>query len=127
MECTTLDWNPKCGPDICMDVRDYVAPEGYYDIVAASPDCKELSRARSFKGNVEFADEAAEACVSLCSQAEVLGILENPYGALNRREWIKELDAKKYVVDYCMYSGPRPEIFKVTTAKKATIRRMVPL
>ena len=25
-ECTTLDWNPKCGADIIMDVRNYVAP-----------------------------------------------------------------------------------------------------
>ena len=84
-ECTTLDWNPKCGADITMDVREYEAPECYYDIVAASPDCRELSRARSKKGDAEFADEVCRACVRLCSQAKVLGVLENPLGALDRR------------------------------------------
>ena len=97
-ECTTLDWNPKCGADIVKDVRDYVAPEGYFDIVAASPDCRELSRARSKKGNAEFADEVCQACVRLCSQAKALGVLENPLGALDRREWIQELEARKHVV-----------------------------
>ena len=62
-ECTTLDWNSKVSPDILMDVRDYVAPEGYFGIVAASPDCRELSRARRKKGNVECADDVAQACV----------------------------------------------------------------
>ena len=76
-ECTTLDWSEKVSPDICMDVRDY-APEGDFDIVAASPDCRELSRARSKKGNAAFADEVCQACLRLCSQAKVLGVLENP-------------------------------------------------
>ena len=125
-ECTTLDWNPKCGADIIKDVRDYEAPEGYYDIVAASPDCRELSRARSMKGNAEFADEVCRACVRLCSQAKVLGVLENPLGALDRREWMKELEARKHVVDYCMYSGPRPDDFKVTTAGKQELREWFP-
>ena len=85
-ECTTLDWNPKCGADIVKDVRDYEAPEGYYDVVCASPDCRELSRARSKKGNAAFADEVCQACLRLCKQAKVLGVLENPSGALDRRE-----------------------------------------
>ena len=63
-ECTTLDWNPQCGADFVRDVRDYEDPEGYYDIVAASPDCRELSRARSKKGNAEFADEVCRACAA---------------------------------------------------------------
>ena len=125
-QCTTLDWNPKCGADITMDVRDYVAPEGYFDIVAASPDCRELSRARSKKGNAEFADQVCQACVRLCSQAKVLGILENPLGALDRREWMQELEARKHVVDYCMWSGPRPGDFQVTTAKQQQLHEWFP-
>ena len=125
MECTTLDWNPKCDADLVMDVRDYVAPEGYYDIVAASPDCRELSRARSKKGNAEFADQVCQACVRLCQQAKLLGVLENPLGALDRREWMKEL-GRKHVVDYCMWSGPRPDDFQVTTAKQQHLHEWFP-
>ena len=96
MECTTLDWNPKCGADTCMDVRDYVLPEGQFDIICASPDCAEISRARSWKlGDVSFADEVARACVNLCSQAKLLGVLENPFGALDEREWMSDIEAKK--------------------------------
>ena len=72
-QCTTLDWNEKVSPEICMDVRDYVAPEGYYDVISASPDCRELNRARgSIRGDAKFADEVAQACVRLCSEANVL-------------------------------------------------------
>ena len=65
---------------ITMDVRDYEAPEGYYDIVAASPDCRELSRARSKKGNAEFADQVCQACVRLCSQARRPGEPSGRFG-----------------------------------------------
>ena len=86
-ECTTLDWNPKCGADIVRDVRDYEAPEGYYDIVAASPDCRELSRARSKKGDHEFSDEVGQAGVQMCLRAAArgaIGIIENPQMGLLR-------------------------------------------
>ena len=55
----------------------------------------------------------------LCSQANV-------FGALDRREWMKEVEAKKYVCDYCMYSGQRPEYFEVTTAKKQCLQDWFP-
>ena len=58
-ECVTLDWNEKCGADLQMDVRDFKC-EGYYDVVCASPDCRELSRARNAPGNLEFADSVAQ-------------------------------------------------------------------
>ena len=54
--------------------------------------------------------------MKLCSQAKLLGVLENPFGALDKREWMCDIEAKKYAADYCMWSEPRPEGFEVTTA-----------
>ena len=126
-ECTRLDWNEKVCPDICCDVRDYVLPEGQFDIIAASPDCRELSRARSWKlGNVQLAKSVVMACVNLCRKAKCLGVLENPLGAADSLECMREFEAKKYVVDYCMYSGGRPENFEVTTAKKQQLQDWFP-
>ena len=69
-------------------------------------------------------NQVCQACV-LCLQAKVLGVLENPLGALDRREWMKEL-GRKHVVDYCMYSGPRPGSFQVTTAKQQQLHEWFP-
>ena len=66
-ETTTVDWNEKVCPDICCDVRDLQVPEGFYDVICASPDCREF-RARSDKtGDVDFAS-VLMACVRLCKK-----------------------------------------------------------
>ena len=56
-ETTRVHCDEKVCPDICCDVRDFEVPEGFYDVICASPDCRELSRAKSWKtGDVDFAD-----------------------------------------------------------------------
>jgi len=42
-EVIQLDCDPQFSPDICMDVMEF-EPEGYYDIILASPPCNEFSR-----------------------------------------------------------------------------------
>ena len=50
-ECVTLDWERRCAPDLCMDVRQFRPEEhGDFQIVCASPDCRELSQARRAHG-----------------------------------------------------------------------------
>ena len=120
-ETTRVDWNEKVCPAICCDVRDLEVPEGFYDVICASPDCRELSRARSWKtGDVDFADSVLMACTRLCQKARCLGVLENPLGAADSRECMKEFEANKHIVDDCMYSGSKPADFvrKNTTHKQ---------
>ena len=76
-ETTRVDWN---------DVRDLEVPEGFYDVICASPDCRDFRKT----------GDVLEACVRLCKKAKCLGVLESS------RE-IKDIQATK--VDYCMYSG----------------------
>ena len=37
------------------------------------------------------------------------GILENPRSALPRRPFMKPYESRMQVLDYCVYSGPRPD------------------
>ena len=68
-QCTTLDYNMKIpGTDLYEDVRTFEPTEDY-DVVCCSPDCREISRARSMKGDVAYADEVGKACVRLCLRA----------------------------------------------------------
>ena len=65
-ECTTLDWNTKIpNIDLYQDVRTFEPTEDY-DVVCCSPDCREISRARSKKGDQAYADEVG--CVCACAQ-----------------------------------------------------------
>ena len=96
-ECTTLDYNTQIpGIDLYEDVRTF-EPTEEYDVVCCSPDCREISRARSKKGDQAYADEVGEACVRLCLRAAARGgvdILENPQGALERRPFMQQYEGK---------------------------------
>ena len=113
-ECLTLDWNKRiAGIDFYEDVRTFAAEERDtdYDVICCSPDCREISRARSKKGDHEFSDEVGWACVQMCLRAAArgaIGIIENPQGALERRPFMREYEGLKHTVDYCMWSGERP-------------------
>ena len=126
-ECVTLDW--KCAADLQIDVRDFKC-EGYYDIVCASPDCKELSNARSWTpGNLKFADSVAQACINIILHYVSLGatgILENPKGALERRDYMKQYDHLKCTVDYCQYSGDKPAGYEPTVASRQYLEDWFP-
>ena len=93
IECVTLDWSDHCRPDLLVDVREFAKnpdQEGHFEIVAASPDCKELSKCRSTPGDVELSNETAKACVKSIEHFVAKGgkgFLENPQGALSRQEW----------------------------------------
>ena len=85
-ETTRVDCDEKVCPDIWCDVRDLEVPEGFYDVICASPDCRDFRKT----------GDVLKACVRLCKKAKCLGVLESS------RER-KDLQATK--VDYCMYSG----------------------
>ena len=127
-ECVTLDWNENCGADLVMDVRDFKC-EGYYDVVCASPDCRELSHARSSPGNMEFADSVAKACIHIILHYVSLGavgILENPLCALEKRPYMQEYEDRKHVIDYCKYSGEKPANYELVVASLQSLKDWLP-
>ena len=116
-----LDYNTQIpGIDLYEDVRTFEPTEDYH-VVCCSPDCREISRARSMKGDVAYADSVGEACVRLCLRAAArggVGILENPQGALERRPFMRKYEGLKHTVDYCMWSGERPTGYEPGPAGK---------
>ena len=133
-ECVTLDWNARCAPDLCMDVRGFRPEEhGEFQVVAASPDCRELSQARRAdqkKGSEEFADSVGQACVSIIQfhvARGAVGILENPQQSLPKRPWMRQYAHLSRVVDYCMYSGPRPADFDGSIPSKQNLSDWFPM
>ncbi len=104
----SLDMDPKMQATICADILkwDYEAayPPGYFDIVWASPECKEYSRANtSAQRDLRLADSL------VCKTLEIIAhlrprawYLENPQtGLLKTRPFMQGLPF--YDVTYCMY------------------------
>ena len=133
-ECVTLDWDPHCPADLCMDVREFRPEEhGEFQIVACSPDCKELSQARKahgcVKGDEGFADSVGQACVRIINHYVArggIGILKNPAQALPKRPWMRKYAHLKRVVDYCMWSGLRPPDFDGSAPCKQKLEEWFP-
>lgn len=104
----SLDMDPKMQPSICADILkwDYEAafPRGHFDIIWASPECKEYSRANQ-KGwrDLRLADSL------VCKTLEIINYfkprswyIENPQtGLLKTRPFMQGLPY--YDVTYCMY------------------------
>ena len=133
-ETTTLDFSPKCGADICEDIRtwDYES-HPTPDFCWASPDCRETSKVRRQSGDVCFADEVGRRTVLILRHFAARGclcVMENPSGALGNRPWLRELVAQGVArlakVNYCKYSDERPENFTPTSAGKQTLGQWYP-
>ena len=105
-ECTTVDVNPRCEPDILADVRNLHFKEGEFDVIWASPPCEHYSIAKT-RGvrNLPLYDSIAEACLRIIGEVRPLAwIVENPMGLLRHRPFMSGL--RKWTVDYCMFGAP---------------------
>ena len=111
-EVTDVDWCPRFNPEIVTDITmwDYtsVFKPGYFDVIWASPDCTQYSRARTTGGprNYEEADRLAQACRDIIEYLQpYCWFIENPdSGDLKRRPCIEGLPYVR--VDYYMYERP---------------------
>ena len=111
-EVTDVDWCPRFNPEIVIDTTtwDYKAAyePGHFDVIWASPDCTQYSRARTRGGPRDFekADCLVQACRNIIEYLQPnYWFLENPdSGDLKTRPCISGLPYKR--VDYCMYGTP---------------------
>ena len=65
-----VDWDNRFGPTHCVDIMTWECPypEGHFDVVWASPDCTQYSRARTTAKtprNFERADGLVKRCLEL--------------------------------------------------------------
>ena len=106
-----VDWDRKHGPSHCVDIMTWECPypPGWFDVVWASPDCTQYSRARTnakTPRDLVRADALVARCLELirflCPR---LWFLENPdSGLLKSRAVVAGLPYVR--VDYCMYGAP---------------------
>jgi len=111
-ETLTLDIDPKCMPDICIDLMAWeytdfgLAPP---DFVHFSPPCTQYSIARSkakTPRDLEGADALVQRCLDIIAYWRPrYWFLENPQtGLLKTRDVVRGIP---YVdLDYCMYGAP---------------------
>ena len=138
-ETVTVDLDPKCEPDWCIDVREITPGErpfedwvpGAFQAVWCSPPCQHYSIARSkakTPRDLETADAVAQACLRLVAQLQPAAwFMENPgTGMLHKRPFMlpgnvfsareseqPERLQKPCEITYCSYATP-PRYRKLT-------------
>ena len=107
-EVVNVDWDPRYSPTHCVDIMTWNCPysPGHFDIVWASPDCTQYSRARTTaktERNLNKADALVKRCLDLIKYLNPrLWFVENPgTGLLKSRAVAQGLPYVR--VDYCMY------------------------
>ena len=56
----------------------------------------------------------------------MLRSVNKPFRGSDSRECMKEFEANKHTIDYCMYSGSKPDDFVLTTAHKQQLHDWFP-
>ena len=111
-EVVDVDRDGKHAPDIQTDITtwDYKAayPQGHWDVIWASPDCTQYSRARTTAKtprDLQGADRLVAKCREIIEYfGPRLWFIENPDSSLlKHRSVVAGLPFVR--VDYCMYSG----------------------
>lgn len=107
-EVVTLDINCNREPTVCVDIRKWkykqAFPPGYFDIIWASPECKEYSKAKTVgTRDLTYADSLVRQTLRIIAYFKPKAwFIENPQtGLLKTRPFMQGLPY--YDVTYCMY------------------------
>ena len=106
-----VDWDNRFGPKHCVDIMTWECtyPAGHFDVIWASPDCTQYSKARTTAKtprNFERADGLVKRCLELIRDLQPrVWFLENPdSGLLKTRLFMFGLPYVR--IDYFMYGAP---------------------
>ena len=111
-EVIDVDWDDRYGAEVQVDIMtwDYNAafPTGYFDVIWASPDCTQYSRARTTAKtprNFAKADALVQKSRDIIDYFQPsVWFIENPdSGLLKTRDVVAGLPYVR--VDYCMYGA----------------------
>ena len=115
-----VDWDDRYNPTHCVDIMTWECPypPGHFDVIWASPDCTQYSRARTTAKkprDLEKADALVQRCLELIRYLQPrVWFVENPdSGLLKTRAVVEGLPYVR--VDYCMYGAPYRKRTRVWT------------
>jgi site-specific DNA-cytosine methylase len=108
-ECTTLDILEKFNPTICCDLMDWdykEKPVGYYDVIWASPNCKDYSSMNFLSGKDKDLTESNNLIKRVLEIIDYYKpkywFIENPQtGKLKHQDFMINLPYND--IDYCKY------------------------
>jgi len=108
IEVISLDIHPKYNPTYCTNIltwnfRQY--PPKYFDIIWSSPPCTEYSRAKTrSQRNLKLADKIVKRTLQIINYlAPTFFFIENPFGLLRQRTFMKPYNEFLNECSYCMY------------------------
>jgi len=117
-DVATLDFDGKFNPDICIDILDWdykEYPEGYFDVIWASPPCQCFSCASIpfYWDNKVPKNEKAEKSIEIVKTTikiihyfkPVFWFIENPMGMLRTMPFMERLP--RHTITYCQYGDER--------------------
>jgi hypothetical protein len=128
-EVVSVDFLPKWTPTHCVDILEWANPEaranfqqypeGYFDVIWASPPCEEYSQAKT-RGNrnLQLADQRVKATLFILNQLKpAYWYIENPRSydpvGLRWRPCMRQLDYMQgpfddflHETNYCKYGSP---------------------
>ena len=128
-EVVDVDRDGRFGAEVVVDILtwDYKAayPQGHFDVIWASPDCTQYSRARTTAKtprDLEGADRLVAKCREIIEYFQPgRWFVENPdTGLLKTREVVAGLPFVR--VDYCMYGAPYRKRTRIWTNANWTPR-----
>ena len=118
-EVISVDCLPKWTPTHCVDILDWVRedsissytqyPPGYFDVIWASPPCREYSNAKRVGvRKLGWADACASAALKIIDVLRpVYWFIENPQGqvpfGLQFRKFMRPLEDYRKLCSYCKY------------------------
>ena len=129
IKTTSVDIEEKYQPDIHIDINNWnyveAFPVEYFDVVWASPDCSQYSKAHSVgERNMQKADELALKCLEIIQYFKPkIWVIENSDGELKNRSFMQPWEEFRKTCSYCCYGFPYRKNTNIWTNVSVELRR----
>ena len=130
IEITSVDIAKKHNPDLIRDIIQWKYEQEFnqhdFDIIWASPECKQYSKAHTLGIRVyEEADSLVTACLRIIKFGKPkIWVIENPMQRLSNREFMVSWNKYKHECSYCCYGfWYRKHTDIWTNVKELTLRK----
>ena len=129
IKTTSVDIEEKYQPDIHVNINEWnyaeAFPVGHFDVVWASPDCSQYSKAHSVgERNMQKADELALKCLEIVQHFKPkIWVIENSDGELKNISFMQPWEVFRKTCSYCCYGFPYRKNTNIWTNVQVELKR----